>query len=172
MKVSLQYAAEHFADLVSAVHNGEAAEIACAGPGDAPPPPFKFSCAAGPCRKRTLGAEKPSAISQTRKSWRESIGIGSSRLTRQQVFARSERPLLDSHTLLWTLYDLTFLPRGLVSLLEDPGNNLFVSDASVWELSDKASKKRLPLAEIQSRSSCRLLKPWVRLYCLLSGPTF
>jgi antitoxin (DNA-binding transcriptional repressor) of toxin-antitoxin stability system len=31
MKVSVQYAAEHFEDLVSAVHNGEAVEIACAG---------------------------------------------------------------------------------------------------------------------------------------------
>ncbi len=31
MKVSVQYAAQHFEDLVSAVHNGEAVEIACAG---------------------------------------------------------------------------------------------------------------------------------------------
>jgi antitoxin (DNA-binding transcriptional repressor) of toxin-antitoxin stability system len=31
MKVSVQYAAEHFEDLVSAVQNGEAVEIACAG---------------------------------------------------------------------------------------------------------------------------------------------
>jgi antitoxin (DNA-binding transcriptional repressor) of toxin-antitoxin stability system len=31
MKVSVEYAAEHFEDLVSAVHNGEAVEIACAG---------------------------------------------------------------------------------------------------------------------------------------------
>ena len=31
MKVSVQYAAEHFEDLVVAAHNGEAVEIACAG---------------------------------------------------------------------------------------------------------------------------------------------
>ena len=31
MKVSVEYAAEHFEDLVSAAHNGEAVEIACAG---------------------------------------------------------------------------------------------------------------------------------------------
>ena len=54
--------------------------------------------------------------------------------------------LLDSHTVLWTLYDPAMLPRGLASLLRDPSTNLFISEASVWELSDKAAKSRLPLA--------------------------
>ena len=31
MKVSVQYAAQHFEDLVSAVHNGDEVEIACTG---------------------------------------------------------------------------------------------------------------------------------------------
>ena len=48
--------------------------------------------------------------------------------------------LLDSHTVLWALYDPKVLPRSLASLLQDPNNNLFISEASVWELSDKAAK--------------------------------
>jgi PIN domain nuclease of toxin-antitoxin system len=54
--------------------------------------------------------------------------------------------LLDSHALLWALYDPAVLARSLSDLLRDTANNLFVSDASVWELSDKAAKRRLPLA--------------------------
>jgi len=55
--------------------------------------------------------------------------------------------LLDSHTVLWILYTPHVLPRSLSLLLRDPVNVLFVSEGSVWELSDKAAKKRLPLAE-------------------------
>ncbi len=54
--------------------------------------------------------------------------------------------LLDSHALLWALYTPAELPDALVRLLEDPSNRLFVSEGSVWELSDKACKGRLPLA--------------------------
>ena len=55
--------------------------------------------------------------------------------------------LLDSHSVLWSLYTPAVLPRSLVSLLQDPNNHLFISEGSVWELSDKAAKGRLPLAE-------------------------
>ena len=54
--------------------------------------------------------------------------------------------LLDSHTLLWALYDEAVLPRSLASILRDPENSLFISEASVWELSDKVGKRRLSLA--------------------------
>jgi PIN domain nuclease of toxin-antitoxin system len=54
--------------------------------------------------------------------------------------------LLDSHTLLWALYSPAVLPGSLVGLLRDSTTNLFVSEGSVWELSDKAGKGRLPLA--------------------------
>jgi len=54
--------------------------------------------------------------------------------------------LLDSHALLWTLYTPSVLPAGLIRRLQDPTTQLYVSEGSVWELSDKAAKGRLPLA--------------------------
>jgi PIN domain nuclease of toxin-antitoxin system len=56
------------------------------------------------------------------------------------------RLLLDSHTLLWALYDPSLLPDGLIGLLEDPSVDLYVREATLWELADKAAKNRLPLA--------------------------
>lgn len=55
--------------------------------------------------------------------------------------------LLDSHTLLWVLYGPSMLPRSLADLLRNPETHLFISEASIWELADKAGKGRLPLAE-------------------------
>jgi PIN domain nuclease of toxin-antitoxin system len=54
--------------------------------------------------------------------------------------------LLDSHAVLWSLYDVAMLPPSLASLLLESSTNLFISEGSVWELSDKAAKGRLPLA--------------------------
>ncbi len=53
--------------------------------------------------------------------------------------------LLDSHVVLWMLYDPQMLPPSLHALIRDPANEIFVSEASVWELMDKAMKGRLPL---------------------------
>jgi antitoxin (DNA-binding transcriptional repressor) of toxin-antitoxin stability system len=54
MKVSVQYASEHFEDLVLAVHNGEAVEIACAGQ----PALQLVRSSAVDAPKRVLGAGK------------------------------------------------------------------------------------------------------------------
>jgi PIN domain nuclease of toxin-antitoxin system len=54
--------------------------------------------------------------------------------------------LLDTHALLWMLYSPDVLPPHLVVLLREPANRLFVSEGTVWEITDKAAKGRLPLA--------------------------
>jgi PIN domain nuclease of toxin-antitoxin system len=54
--------------------------------------------------------------------------------------------LLDSHTLLWTLYEPRHLPARVVSVIANSNNQLYVSHISVLELTDKASKFRLPIA--------------------------
>ena len=54
--------------------------------------------------------------------------------------------LLDSHTLLWTLYEPHLLTPRVRSAIEDPGNHLFISQVSVLELTDKVAKFRLPTA--------------------------
>jgi len=54
--------------------------------------------------------------------------------------------LLDSHTLLWTLYEPHRLPVGIASSIANSTNPLYVSHVSVLELTDKAAKFRLPIA--------------------------
>jgi PIN domain nuclease of toxin-antitoxin system len=54
--------------------------------------------------------------------------------------------LLDSHTVLWTLYEPHLLPPAVRILVEDSLNELLISDLSIWELVDKAAKYRLPVA--------------------------
>jgi PIN domain nuclease of toxin-antitoxin system len=53
--------------------------------------------------------------------------------------------LLDSHALLWLLYDEAMLPDKLSALMRDPAHDLLVSEATLWELGDKSMKGRLPL---------------------------
>jgi PIN domain nuclease of toxin-antitoxin system len=56
------------------------------------------------------------------------------------------RLLLDSHTLLWALYEPERLPVRIQESISDADNELFVSLATVWELANKAAVHRLPLA--------------------------
>jgi PIN domain nuclease of toxin-antitoxin system len=54
--------------------------------------------------------------------------------------------LLDSHTLLWALYEPRQLPASVRLMIEDKANQVFVSHVSPWEITDKATKFRLPMA--------------------------
>lgn len=56
------------------------------------------------------------------------------------------RLLLDSHVLLWAIYEPERLSRLAEDLISDESNELFVSLASVWELANKAAAHRLPVA--------------------------
>lgn len=47
------------------------------------------------------------------------------------------RFLLDTHTLLWWLFDDFRLSIPARAILVDPGNKIFVSSASAWEISTK-----------------------------------
>ncbi len=58
MKVSAQYAAEHFEDLVVAAHNGEPVEIACAGKPGLQLVRSAVANPAAPLAQRVLGAGK------------------------------------------------------------------------------------------------------------------
>ncbi len=55
------------------------------------------------------------------------------------------RLLLDSHTLLWSLYEPEKLPARVEELIADLSNQLFVSHVTVLELANKATALRLPL---------------------------
>lgn len=61
------------------------------------------------------------------------------------------RLLLDSHTLIWLMDDAPLLSRTAAALIADPANQLFVSGASLWEMSIKIGLGKLTLAVSFSR---------------------
>jgi PIN domain nuclease of toxin-antitoxin system len=54
------------------------------------------------------------------------------------------RVLLDTHALLWWLDGDRRLPARSRALVGDPGNEVLVSAASVWEITTKARLGKLP----------------------------
>jgi PIN domain nuclease of toxin-antitoxin system len=61
---------------------------------------------------------------------------------------RSEVPrrlLLDTHALLWWMLDDRRLPRGARTAISGRATTAFVSAASVWEITTKHRRGRLPL---------------------------
>jgi PIN domain nuclease of toxin-antitoxin system len=56
------------------------------------------------------------------------------------------RLLLDTHTLLWWLFDDPKLSAAVRSAIASPGNEIVVSAASAWEIATKQRLGRLPEA--------------------------
>lgn len=52
------------------------------------------------------------------------------------------RILLDTHVLLWAVAQSDRLPQEARALLEDMGNTLYCSTASLWEIAIKAALRR------------------------------
>ena len=52
------------------------------------------------------------------------------------------RLLLDTHVLLWTVGSSRRLPGEARGLIEDPGNEILYSAASLWEIAIKARLRR------------------------------
>ncbi len=57
------------------------------------------------------------------------------------------RLLLDSHVLLWFLWQSPLLGTRAAVAIADPGNEVFVSAASIWELALKRAKALLDAPE-------------------------
>lgn len=56
------------------------------------------------------------------------------------------RLLLDTHLLIWALSDPSRLSSGTRDLLENTGNDIFFSAASIWEIAIKAGLGRVSFA--------------------------
>lgn len=56
-----------------------------------------------------------------------------------------KRLLLDTHALLWYAQGASELPGDLVQLIQQAGNNCFISRASLWEVAIKSSLGKLVL---------------------------
>jgi PIN domain nuclease of toxin-antitoxin system len=55
--------------------------------------------------------------------------------------------LLDTHAVLWFVFDDSQLTATARALIEDPDNDVVLSIASVWEMAIKAGMGRLPLVQ-------------------------
>ncbi len=55
--------------------------------------------------------------------------------------------LLDTHTLLWWLFDDPQLSETVREIVADPANDILVSAASAWEISTKHRLGKLPAAD-------------------------
>jgi PIN domain nuclease of toxin-antitoxin system len=60
--------------------------------------------------------------------------------------------LLDTHSLLWSIYNPSLLSRTAVSFIDDPTNELLVSAATAWEIATKVRSGRMPQAERLERN--------------------
>jgi PIN domain nuclease of toxin-antitoxin system len=56
------------------------------------------------------------------------------------------RLLLDTHTVVWSIDDLTRLSAAALATINDPANELCLSAATIWELSIKVGQGRLTLS--------------------------
>lgn len=55
--------------------------------------------------------------------------------------------LLDTHALLWWLFDDPGLSQNARAIIADPSNRMLVSSASAWEIATKHRLGKLPAAE-------------------------
>jgi PIN domain nuclease of toxin-antitoxin system len=53
--------------------------------------------------------------------------------------------LIDTHILIWYIAGHPSLNKTMINLLEDSGNNLSISVASLWEIAIKVGKRKLDL---------------------------
>ena len=74
--------------------------------------------------------------------------------------------LLDSNVLYWSIFGGLSLTPSVRQLIEDDQNKLFVSRASIWELSAKTTKGRLPMPE----SSVRFLLEHIQQTGMITLP--
>jgi PIN domain nuclease of toxin-antitoxin system len=56
------------------------------------------------------------------------------------------RLLLDTHTLIWSIEDLTRLSAPALAAIQDPANDRVMSAATIWELSIKVGQGRIALS--------------------------
>ena len=56
--------------------------------------------------------------------------------------------LIDTHVFLWSLFSPEKIPRAIAKIIKEPGNRIFVSTITFWEIALKFSLKKLELEGI------------------------
>lgn len=80
------------------------------------------------------------------------------------------RALIDAHSLLWAVNDPSKLGPSAATALQDPGNDLFVSAGTVWELAIKVGLGKLTLSGPIDPGSSRPSPIWGRPSCRSAWP--
>ena len=73
------------------------------------------------------------------------------------------RLLLDTHVLIWYVVQRSTLSQTARSMIRDPGNDKFISLASLWEMSIKVSLEKLKLGQPTSQIIPDYLEAGVKL---------
>jgi len=71
---------------------------------------------------------------------------------------KKRRFLLDTHVLLWWLFNDPRLSEAAFKIIQNPGHTILVSSASGWEIATKFRLGRLPNAEQAVRNLPGLLR--------------
>ena len=58
------------------------------------------------------------------------------------------RYLIDTHIFLWSLFSPQKISRPIATIIEEPGNRIFVSTITFWEIALKFSLNKLELEGI------------------------
>jgi len=53
--------------------------------------------------------------------------------------------LLDTHVVLWLLFDVDKIPNSTLEIIKNTDNEIYISAASFWEISIKYKLKKLDL---------------------------
>ena len=59
--------------------------------------------------------------------------------------------LLDTHTFIWTVLDISKLPDRILEIIENPNNKIYVSSLSFWEISIKTRLGKMDFKYIDIR---------------------
>ena len=59
--------------------------------------------------------------------------------------------LLDTHTLLWSIANTEAIPKSTLNIISEPGNNIFVSSISLWEIAIKRSIGKLAITNASDK---------------------
>jgi len=68
------------------------------------------------------------------------------------------KALLDTHALLWWLFDDPRLSENAKAVIADPESDIFVSAASAWEIATKYRIGKLPDAELAVENLAQVLR--------------
>lgn len=66
--------------------------------------------------------------------------------------------LVDTHVLIWMMYNPNRLQRSVGMYLRDSEHNLHVSAVSLWEISIKSGLKKLPIVDLRMEELIDIIK--------------